>query len=95
MKGVQIAPRPPPGKTTLKIPSLIRVDTNTLIVNYRKIVQKNKTNYAIQNNNKLAMIHDVIYSLLVLIEKFAFFNKQLQRFIISVYLTLGRYFFKT
>ena len=30
------------------------------------------------------MIHDVIYSLLVLIEKLAFFNKQLQGFIISL-----------
>ena len=32
------------------------------------------------------MIHDVIYSLLVLIEKLAFFNKELHGFII--YLTL-------
>ena len=34
------------------------------------------------------MIYDVIYSLFVLIEKFAFFNKQLQEFVISL-LMLG------
>ena len=32
------------------------------------------------------MIYDVIFSMLVLIEKFAFFNKQLQGFIISLIL---------
>ena len=31
------------------------------------------------------MIYDVIYSLLVLIEKLAFFNKQLQKFITGAY----------
>ena len=34
------------------------------------------------------MIHDVIYPLLVLIEKFAFFHKQLKGFIISLTLNL-------
>ena len=39
----------------------------TLIVNYHKLVQK-KTNYAIQNNNKLAIY--VIYSFKKLLEGF-------------------------
>ena len=45
----------------------------TLIVNYRKIAQKNKCHPKQQLIGYL-MIFDVIYSLLVLIEKSAFFN---------------------
>ena len=49
----------------------------TLIVNYGKIVQKNKLCQPKQQQIGCLMIYDVIYSLLVLIEKLAFFNKQL------------------
>ena len=49
----------------------------TLIVNYRKIVQKNKLYHPKLEENGYLMIYDAIYSLLVLIEKLTFFNKQL------------------
>ena len=51
----------------------------TLIVNYCKIVQKNKLRSPKQQQTGYLMINDVIYSLLVLIEKLAFFNKQILR----------------
>ena len=54
----------------------------TLIVNYRKIVQKNKLCRPKQQQIGCLMIYDFIYSLFVLTEKLVFFNKQLQRFII-------------
>ena len=43
----------------------------TLIVNYRKIVQKNKLCHPKQQQIDYLMTYDVIYSLLVLIEKFS------------------------
>ena len=55
-----------------------------LIANYRKIIQKNKLFHPKQQKTGYLMIYDVIYSFLVLIEKLAFFNKQLQEFIISL-----------
>ena len=49
----------------------------TLIVNYRKIVQKNKLCHPKQQYIGYLMIYAVIYSLLILFEKLTFFNKQL------------------
>ena len=49
----------------------------TLVVYYRIIVQKNKLCHPKQQQIGYLMIYDVIYTLLVLIEKLAFFNKQL------------------
>ena len=49
----------------------------TLTVNYCKIVQKNKLCHPKQQQIGYLMIYDVIYSLLILSEKLAFFNKQL------------------
>ena len=48
----------------------------TPIVNYHEIVQKNKLCYPKQKQIGYLMTYDVIY-LLLLIEEFAFFNKQL------------------
>ena len=49
----------------------------TLIVNYCQMVQKNKLCHPKQQQIDYLMIYDVIYSLLVLVEKLAFFNKHL------------------
>ena len=49
----------------------------TLVVNHRKISQKNKLCPPKQQLISYAMIFNVIYSLFILIGKLAFFNKQL------------------
>ena len=49
----------------------------TLILNYHKIVRKNKLCYPKQQQHGYSMVYDVTYSLLVLIEKLIFFKKQL------------------
>ena len=49
----------------------------TLIINYPKIAQKNKLCHPKQQQIRYLMMYDVTYLLLVLIEKFAFFNKPL------------------
>ena len=56
----------------------------TLIVNYRKIIQKKKLCYSKQQWIGYLMIYDGIYWLLVLIKKMVFLSKQLSRFIISL-----------
>ena len=48
-----------------------------LMVNYRKIVQKNKLCHSKQSQIGYLMIYDVIQSWVVLTEKLAFLNKQL------------------
>ena len=49
----------------------------TLIVNYCKIVEKNKLYHPKQQQISYLMIYDVTYSLLVLTGMLAFFNKHL------------------
>ena len=51
----------------------------TLIVNYRKIVQKNKSCRPKQQQIGYLMIYDVTYLLLILIKKLAFFKKKIAR----------------
>ena len=48
-----------------------------LMVNYRKIVQKNKLCHSKQRQIGYLMIYDVMQSSVVLTEKLALFNKQL------------------
>ena len=49
----------------------------TLTVNYRKIVQKIKLGHSKRQQIGCLMMYNVSYSLVVLIEKLSFFNKQL------------------
>ena len=63
----------------------------TLIVNYCKIIQKNKLRHSKKQSIGYLIICNVIYSLLILIEKLPFFNKHLDRFIISLMLQNIRY----
>ena len=63
----------------------------TLIVNYCKIIQKNKLRHSKKQSIGYLIICNVIYSLLILIEKLPFFNKHLHRFIISLMLQNIRY----
>ena len=49
----------------------------TKIVNYGKIIQKNKLCYPKKQQIGYLMTNDVTYSVLALIEKLPFFNEQL------------------
>ena len=64
----------------------------TLLVNYRKIIQKNKFCHLKQQFGYL-MIYDVIYSFPVLIEKLVFINSFKGYYILILQLILGKWSF--